>query len=212
VSLYKRYVLPRLIDATMRHAEIARVRVRIVPRARGVVLEVGVGSGLNLPFYTSAVTRLYGVEPSAELLAMARPKTAGLPFPVEFLEQESERLPLSDATVDTVVITWSLCSIRNPETALREISRVLRPGGSLFFVEHGLAPDAGVQTWQNRLTPMWRRLAGGCHLNRKMDDLIRAAGFTVTELRTGYLPGPKFATYMYEGRATIDHGPSTIDH
>ena len=194
----------------MRQDEMTRFRERIVPRAHGVVLEIGAGSGLNLPFYTSRVSTLYGVDPSGELLAMARPKTAGLPFRVEWLEQDAERLPLRDAAVDTAVITWSLCSVRHPKSALREVSRVLKPGGSLFFVEHGLAPDARVQTWQNRLTPMWRRLAGGCHLNRKMDDLIRAAGFALTELRTGYLPGPKFATYMYEGLAIAKTLDETI--
>ena len=204
MSFYSRHVLPRLIDAAMRSDDITRIRQRIVPGASGVVLEIGVGSGLNLPFYAPAVTRLYGVDPSAELLAMARPKTAALRFPVEFLHQEADHLALPDAAIDSIVMTWSLCSMRDPVPALREMRRVLKPGGSFIFVEHGLSPDAGVRTWQNRFTPVWRRLAGGCHLNRKMDDLIRSCGFTMSELSTGYLPGPKVATYMYDGRAIIN--------
>lgn len=204
MSFYSRHVLPRLIDGAMRRDDITRVRQRIVPGASGVVLEIGVGSGLNLQFYAPAVTRLYGVDPSAELLAMARPKTAALRFPVEFLHQEADHLPLPDAAIDSIVMTWSLCSMRDPVPALREMRRVLKPGGSFIFVEHGLSPDAGVRTWQNRFTPVWRRLAGGCHLNRKMDDLIRSCGFTMSELSTGYLPGPRVATYMYEGRAIIN--------
>jgi ubiquinone/menaquinone biosynthesis C-methylase UbiE len=201
MSLYNRYLLPRLIDLVMRNEDMSRFRQRRVPAARGVVLEIGIGSGLNLPFYSSAVTRLYGVDPSPELLALARRRAAGLRFDVELLEQESDRLPVADNAIDTVVMTWSLCSIRDPRAALREMSRVLKPGGRLIFVEHGLAPDPGVRAWQNRLTPLWRRIAGGCHLDRKVDDLIREAGFAIAELQTGYLSGPKFATFTYEGSA-----------
>jgi ubiquinone/menaquinone biosynthesis C-methylase UbiE len=201
MAFYSHHVLPRLINFAMARAELARLRAVHVPAARGVVLEAGIGSGLNLPFYTAEVTKLYGVDPSAELLALARPKTRGLGFPVELLRQEAERIPLETGSVDTVVMTWSLCSIRDPVSALRELHRVLKPGGALIFIEHGLAPDAGVRKWQNRLTPIWRRLAGGCHLDRKMDDLIRGAGFKIASVEMGYAPGPRFATYTYEGRA-----------
>jgi ubiquinone/menaquinone biosynthesis C-methylase UbiE len=201
MSLYGRLVLPRLINAAMTSEEITRLRGNVVPRASGVVLEIGIGSGLNLPFYTPAVTKLYGVDPSAELLQMARGKTAQVRFPVEFLHQETSRLPLSDESVDSIVVTWSLCSIADPQSALREGRRVLKPGGALIFAEHGLSPDAGVEKWQNRLTPIWRRVAGGCHLNRRIDEVIRSAGFTTKELRTGYVPGPRLLTYMYEGWA-----------
>jgi ubiquinone/menaquinone biosynthesis C-methylase UbiE len=204
LSLYNRYVLPRLINAAMRTEELTSFRERIIPVARGVVLEVGVGSGLNLPFYTTQVDEVRAVDPSHELVAMARLKTAALPFGVTFYEQPSHPLPFADSSMDTAVMTWSLCSIPDPAAALRELRRVLKPGAELLFVEHGLSPDRGVQTWQNRLTPAWRRLAGGCHLNRDVTELIRAAGFTITDLKTGYTAGPKFATYMYEGRATID--------
>ena len=185
----------------MTRDEATHLRRVHVPAANGVVLEVGIGSGLNLPFYTSAVTRLYGVDPSAELLAIAKPKAAAAPFPVELLNRDASRLPLAAESVDTVVVTWSLCSIADTPEALREMRRVLKPGGTLIFVEHGLSPDAGIRKWQNRLTPFWRRFTGGCHLNRKMDDLVRDAGFTIVDMRKEYVPGPRAFTFMYEGRA-----------
>ena len=201
MHLYRRYLLPHLINYAMASDEATRLRAAHVPAATGVVLEIGIGSGLNLPFYGSAVTKVFGVDPSSELLAMARPKTKGLSFPVEILQQEAHCLPLGDRSVDTAVVTWSLCSIADPAATLREVRRVLTPGGALIFVEHGLAPDAGVRKWQNRLTPIWRHVAGGCHLNRKVDDLIRQAGFEMTEISTDYIPGPRLSTYMYSGRA-----------
>jgi len=201
MSLYDRYLLPLLIEFAMSRDEATRLRRAYIPRARGIVLEIGVGSGLNLPFYTKDVTRLYGVDPSAELLAKARARAASASFPVELLNQSAERLPLADGSIDTVVVTWSLCSVADPAAALGEMRRVLKPDGTLIFVEHGLAPDAGVRKWQNLLTPCWRPFAGGCHLNRKMDDLVRGAGFEITELRTQYLPGPHAFTFTYQGRA-----------
>ena len=185
----------------MSREEATRLRAVNVPAASGVVLEVGIGSGLNLPFYTSAVTRLYGVDPSAELLAIAKPKVAAAPFPVELLNHDASRLPLAAESVDTVVVTWSLCSIADAPEALGEMRRVLKPGGMLIFVEHGLSPDAGIRKWQNRLTPFWRRFTGGCHLNRKMDDLVLDAGFTIVDIRKEYAVGPRALTFMYQGRA-----------
>jgi ubiquinone/menaquinone biosynthesis C-methylase UbiE len=201
MGLYARFILPRLIDLVMKNEEMTRLRSQVVPAARGNVLEVGIGSGLNLPFYTTAVTQLYGVDPSSELLKMARPKAAHVPFPVEFLNQSAERLPLADRQVDTVVVTWTLCSIPDACAALREARRVLKPDGTLIFVEHGLSPDPRVQKWQNRINPLWRLVGGGCNLNRKMDDLIRSAGFAISALQTKYLPGPRPMTYTYEGVA-----------
>lgn len=185
----------------MTRDEVTRLRAANVPAARGVVLEIGIGAGLNLPFYTRDVTKLYGVDRSPELMARARSITAAAPFPVDLLNQDADRLSLADRCVDTVVITWSLCSIANTTGALSEMGRVLKRGGVLIFVEHGLSPDASVRKWQNRLTPVWRRCAGGCHLNRKTDDLLRGAGFTIESLRTGYVAGPRALTFMYEGRA-----------
>lgn len=200
MGLYSRLILPRVLDCAMKYDELADLRAAAIPGARGVVLEVGIGSGLNLPFYSpTLVTQVYGIDPSTELLAMAQKKIASLPFPVTLMNQSADRIPLGDVSVDTVVVTWSLCSIPNPRITLREMRRVLKPDGRLIFIEHGLSPDARVQSWQNRLTPIWRRLAGGCHLNRKMDELIRSSGFSIATLETRYIPGPRLVTYTYVG-------------
>lgn len=204
MGFYAKYALPRFIDLAMRNRETARLRAEWVPQARGDVLEVGIGSGLNLPFYSSQVRRVYGVDPSIELQRIARTRMTGTPLAVEFFAQSAEApVPLSDASVDTAVLTWTLCSIAYPSTALRQIKRVLKTNGRLIFLEHGQAPDAGVAAWQDRLTPVWKRVGGGCHLNRKIDELIEAAGFRISELRTGYLPGPRPMTYTYQGFAQV---------
>lgn len=200
-NLYTRYVLPKLIHVAMSRDDATRLRAAHLPSARGDVLEIGIGSGLNLPFYTGAVTQLYGIDPSAELLALATEAAATAPFPVELFNSSAEHIPLPDASVDTVVVTWSLCSIPDAPAALREMGRVLKPDGSLIFVEHGLSPDPGVQKWQNRLTPFWRPWTGGCHLNKKIDDLVRDAGFTIADLRTEYVPGPRALSFTYQGVA-----------
>jgi ubiquinone/menaquinone biosynthesis C-methylase UbiE len=204
VSLYSKHVLPRLIDLAMRNKESARVRAEWIPQARGDVLEVGIGSGLNLPLYSSDVRRVYGVDPSLELQRMARKRAAGKPVAIDFISQAAEEpLPLGDESIDTVVMTWALCSITNPPKALQQMKRVLKPTGSMLFVEYGHAPDRSVAVWQDRLTPAWKRIGGGCHLNRKIDELIVAAGFQITELRTFYLPGPRPMTYTYQGLARV---------
>jgi len=204
MGVYAKYVLPRFIDLSMRNKETARVRADWVPHARGDVLEVGIGSGLNLPFYSAEVCRVYGVEPSAELQKMARKRMARQATKVEFLSQSAEDdLPLSERSIDTVVMTWTLCSIPDPLKALRQMKRVLKPNGRLIFIEHGRAPDSRVAAWQDQLTPLWKRIGGGCHLNRKIDDLLVGAGFTIDELRTTYLPGPGPTTYTYQGFAHV---------
>jgi SAM-dependent methyltransferase len=200
MNFYAKYVLPRLIDVAMKNKESARLRSEWIPHARGQVLEIGIGSGLNLPFYSPQVERVYGVDPSVELGRLARQRAADTSTKVEFLYQSAdEPLPLAKATMDTVVVTWTLCSIPNAPAALQEMKRVLKPGGRLLFLEHGRAPDPGVAVWQDRLTPFWRRFTGGCHLNRKIDALITEAGFRITELRTGYLAGPRPMAYTYQG-------------
>ncbi len=210
MGIYAHYVLPRIIDVAMRNEETARLRAAWIPHARGEVLEVGIGSGLNLAFYSRQVQRVYGVDPSLELQRMAQKRAAAGSIPVEFLSQSAEEpLPLADASIDTVVITWTLCSIANAPKALQEMKRVLKTSGRLIFLEHGRAPDAGVVAWQDRLTPLWKHVAGGCHLNRKIDDLITAAGFHIAELQTCYLPGPRPMTYMYQGMAQLAEAEPT---
>jgi ubiquinone/menaquinone biosynthesis C-methylase UbiE len=200
MSLYAKYVLPRITNLAMSNPEMRRLRAAWIPKARGEVLEVGIGSGLNLAFYSSEVQRVYGVDPSVELQQMARKRLGSID--VEFLSQSAEEpLPLANASIDTVVLTWTLCSIADPQRALQEMKRVLRASGRLIFVEHGRAPDAGVVVWQDRLTPLWKRIGGGCHLNRKIDEIIKGAGFHIPELMTSYIPGPRPMTYTYQGIA-----------
>ena len=190
----------------MRNPETTRLRAGWVPRASGDVLEVGIGSGLNLPFYSTKVRRVYGVDPSLELQQLARQRAMTCAVKVEFFLQSAEdRLPLADASIDTVVLTWTLCSVPNAAGALGEMRRVLKKDGRLLFLEHGRSPDPGVVGWQDRLTPLWKRVAGGCHLNRQIDDIITAAGFRMAELATCYLRGPRPLTYTYQGVATLSN-------
>ncbi len=204
MGFYAKHVLPRLIDLAMRNKDTTRLRAECVPQARGDVLEIGIGSGLNLAFYSSDVQRVYGVDPSLELQRMANKRVSAAPFQVEFFRQSAEDpLPLGDATIDTVVMTWTLCSIPKPALALPQMKRVLKANGRLIFVEHGRAADPEVVVWQDRITPVWKRIGGGCRLNRKIDELIREAGFQITELKTFYLTGPRAMTYTYQGSAQL---------
>jgi ubiquinone/menaquinone biosynthesis C-methylase UbiE len=201
MGFYSDVILPRLCDLAMRNRMLLPIRERVIGAAEGRVLEIGVGSGLNLPLYRPPVREVLALEPAAKLLAMAQGASRGTIMPVSFLEASAEAIPLEDHSVDTIVTTWTMCSIPHADTALAEIRRVLRPGGKLLFVEHGRAPDASVRRWQDRLTPAWRRIAGGCHLNRPISAMIEGAGFRIDRIETGYIPGPRPMTYMYEGSA-----------
>jgi len=204
MGFYAKHILPHLTDVAMRNKETARLRATWIPQARGQVLEIGIGSGLNLPFYSSEVQHVYGVDPSIELQRMARKRAPAGLEKVEFLTQSAEEpLPLASASIDTVVVTWTVCSIPNAALALQEMKRVLKASGRLIFVEHGRAPDPGVAVWQERLTPIWKRISGGCHLDRRIDELIMEAGFQIADLKTCYLAGPRPMTYTYQGVAQL---------
>jgi ubiquinone/menaquinone biosynthesis C-methylase UbiE len=202
LDFYERRILPRLIHFGMRRKQLAPLRDQLVTGTRGRVLEIGIGSGLNLPFYPRELDVLLGLDPSRELLQIAKRHSSWVHFPVELSEGRAEDIPLDDGAVDHVVMSWTLCSVADPPRVLSEVRRVLRPGGSLLFVEHGRAPEPRVQRWQDRLTPVWRRVAGGCHLNRPIARLIEDSGLGIAELETGFLvTGPQIATYHYRGRA-----------
>ena len=204
MGLYKDVVLPRFCHLAMRNRRLLPYRKRTVSRAEGRVLEIGVGSGLNLPFYRAPVRELLALEPSPRLLAMARRLAAKSPFPISlisFIEGSAEAIPIEGKSVDTVVSTWTLCTIPDAMRALAEIRRVLRPGGAFRFVEHGLAPDPGVARLQQRLTPLQRRAFGGCHLNRPIDQLVAAAGLELTQVDSYYMKGPQRWEYTFEGVA-----------
>ncbi|HLG83457.1 MAG TPA: class I SAM-dependent methyltransferase [Bradyrhizobium sp.] len=200
MGFYQRHVAC-LTHLAMSQSQFAPFRQQIVGAAEGRVLEIGAGSGLNFPFYGAAVGSVIGLEPSAELLRMARQRARLAAVPISLLDASAEAIPLDAGSVDTVVTTWTLCTVPNASLALTEMRRVLRPGGALLFIEHGRAPETGVARWQDRLDPLWSRLAGGCHLNRKMDDLVTAAGFRIEALQNSRLHGPRTHTYLYEGRA-----------
>lgn len=201
MGFYDRVIFPRLMHVVMGFGELPEYRRKVVPAAEGRVLEVGIGSGLNAPLYTDRVDEVIGLDPNETLNRMAQQRVSGARVPIRVVNGSAEDMPLDTASFDTVVMTWTLCSIPDPVRALREMRRVLRPGGQLLFIEHGTAPDPSVARWQDRLTPLWKRFAGGCHLNRRMDVLIRQGGFSLEQLETGYLEGPRFAAFCYWGSA-----------
>ena len=203
MGFYERYVLPRAINWACAAKPVREQRQEVVPLAQGRVLEVGIGSGLNLPHYDPAkVEQVIGLDPAEEMLRYARRKSGGLPFPVEYLTLTGAHIPLEDHSVDSVLVTYTLCTIPDPVAALDGMRRVLKPGGRLIFCEHGRAPDAAVRRWQGRLNPLWKRIGGGCNLNRDIPALIEAAGFRIDRLDSAYLPRtPRFAGFNYRGIA-----------
>jgi ubiquinone/menaquinone biosynthesis C-methylase UbiE len=206
MGFYHDHILPHLIDCACSSPAIEAQRREVVPEARGRVLEVGTGSGLNLPLYdASRVDLVWALEPSAGMRRRAAARVAGVPIEVRWLELPGEEIPLDDASVDTVLLTYTLCTIPDWRRALEQMRRVLRADGRLLFCEHGAAPDAGVRRWQDRLNPVWTRVAGGCNLNRPIDRYLEAAGFHIAQLEAGYLPRtPRIAGYTYRGFATRD--------
>jgi ubiquinone/menaquinone biosynthesis C-methylase UbiE len=197
---YDRHILPWLIDFGCGLPMVQARRRALVPQARGKVLEIGMGTGRNLPFYDrSRITHLVGVDPALQMHSLAQRRSDQAGLDVELVGLTAERLPLPDESFDTVVCTYTLCSIAHPVAALREVWRVLKPGGQFLFCEHGRAPDASVARWQRRIQPLWTPMMGGCHLDRDVPALMREAGLQA-EVDQGYLPGPKLLTYHYWGR------------
>jgi SAM-dependent methyltransferase len=202
MGLYDRYLLPKLVHLACGQGPTMKQRQKVVPLAAGRVLEIGIGSGLNIPFYNSQqVEHLWGLDPSAEMWSIAQKNAEEHHLDVEFIQSSAESIPLEENSADSVLMTFTMCTIPDVDSAMAEIRRVLKPSGKLIFCEHGTAPDENVRRWQNRLNPVWKALSGGCNLNRPIDDLLRSSGFESTDLETMYLPGWKPGTFNYWGTA-----------
>ncbi|GJL57022.1 MAG: phospholipid methyltransferase [Nitrospirales bacterium] len=203
MNVYEQYCLPHLIHFACGLKVIQQQREKVVPLAKGRVLEVGMGSGLNIPYYDAKKIELvWGIEPSAHMRKKAQTNLARAPFEVRWLDVPGENIPLKNESVDTVLLTYTLCTIPNWHKALQHMRRTLKPGGQLIFCEHGASPDEHVRRWQNRLTPLWKKLAGGCHLNRPIPRYLEQSGFAIQTMDSQYLQGPKFAAFNYWGTAT----------
>ena len=202
MGFYGEQVVPRVTNLVLGGRELARLRARVAAGLEGEVLEVGFGSGLNIPHYPRSVTRVRAVDPATVGRKLAAKRVAASPIPIEFVGLDGEDIPLEDGSVDHVLSTWTLCSIPDVDRALREVRRVLRPGGVFHFLEHGRSPDPGVARWQDRLTPLQRRVSGGCHLNRPIDQLVADSGLEIDRLDNYYIKAPKTLGYTFEGAAT----------
>ena len=203
MGIYQKYVMPKIVHFTCGMKPTRMQREKVVPLAEGRVLEVGIGTGLNIPFYDShKVEHLWGLDPSAEMWSIAQKNALQHHIDVEFVQSGAESIPLDNNCADTVVMTYTMCTISEVHSALDEIRRVLKPGGKLIFCEHGMAPDKSVQRWQNRLNPVWNKLGGGCNLNRPIAQLLEKSGFKSRDMETMYLPGWKPASFNYWGTAS----------
>ena len=205
MGLYDRYVVPRLVTCACRTKPVIKQRQKVVPKAMGTVLEFGIGAGHNLPHYDSSrIDRVIGVDPCATSWELASERAANLDFDVEFIQGSALDVPIEDASVDSVLITFTLCTVPDPMAALREAKRTLKPDGKVYFCEHGLAPDERVAKWQNRVNPIWKKVFGGCHINRDTAGLLTEAGFKLDELEQMYLPGtPTIAGFNTWGEASL---------
>jgi ubiquinone/menaquinone biosynthesis C-methylase UbiE len=201
VGLWTDHALPHLMDRVLRTPEVNVRRAKVCHGLHGRVLEIGFGSGLNLRHYPSEVTEILVVEPSAAALRLAEPRKAAVSAPIDQVGLDGARLDLPDGSVDCVLSTYTLCTIPEVNTALLEVQRVLKPAGALHFLEHGRAPTESVRRWQHRLHPVHSRIAGGCHLDRPIDNLITRSGLVISDLDTGYGDGPRPFSYLYRGRA-----------
>ena len=203
MGFYDKYILPKFLNCACGSKPINYQREKIVPLAKGIVLDIGIGSGLNIPFYNkSNIDHLYGLDPSEELLKIAKPLAKKNELEIEFLQCGAEAIPLPDQSIDTVLITYTMCTIPDIKLSNSEIMRVLKSEGQLLFCEHGLAPDKNIAKWQRRINPIWSKIAGGCNLNRDIPNLITSSGFKISNMEEMYLPStPKFAGYNYWGVA-----------
>jgi SAM-dependent methyltransferase len=202
MGFYDTCLLPKLVHHACGQTPAMKQRQKIVPLAEGRVLEIGIGSGLNIPFYNpEKVLHLWGIDPSREMWAIAGENAREHHLEAEFIESGAESIPLDDHSADTVVMTYTLCTIPDVPAALEEIRRVLKPAGKLLFCEHGEAPDAGVRRWQNLVNPLWNMLGGGCNLNRPIPHLLEVGGFRSHDMQTMYIPGWKPACFNYWGSA-----------
>jgi ubiquinone/menaquinone biosynthesis C-methylase UbiE len=204
-KLYERHVLPKVLDACCSTKPVNYQRNKIVPHAKGKILEIGIGSGINIPFYNKAnVEKIYGLDPSEELNNIAQKKAINNNLEIDFLLNGAEEIPLPSNSMDTILITYTLCTIQDLESSLKEIKRVMKDDAVMLFCEHGIAPDAKVIKWQNRVNPLWGKLFGGCNINRNIPEIIQSSGFTLNSLDQMYLPStPKIVGYNYWGKATI---------
>jgi len=203
MGFYEKHILPKMTDFLCSLRPAMRQRSKVVPLAKGRILEIGIGSGLNLPFFDSShVDHVWGLDPSVQMRKMAEKRAKHFPFTVEFIGLSDNEIPLASDSADTVLVTYTLCTIPDVVQALGEMRRVLMPGGELVFCEHGSAPDASIRRWQDRLNPIWKKMGGGCNLNRQIPDLIVQGGFKINRLETMYLSGLKPASFNYLGSAT----------
>ena len=202
MSLYSKYILPNLINFACKQSSLSKQREKVIPLAQGNVLEVGVGTGLNLPFCDSSkISKLTAIDPSEETWEKRSVDINQLPFDFQFIKTSGEALPFSDNSFDSIVITYALCTIPDTEKALKEMSRVLKKDGILIFCEHGAAPDINVRSTQDMINPFWKPLSGGCNLNRNIPEIIESSGFIFQKLDKMYIPGFKFFSYNYWGTA-----------
>jgi len=201
-GFYERKILPLLIDSACSQPPMTNLRSRYVSQAAGKVLEIGIGSGLNLSHYGCAVESITGVDPAEALTQKARQRADRIRADVTVIGVSGESIPVRSETFDTVVCTWTLCSIPDPQAAIAEMYRALKPDGKLIFVEHGQSPEPKISKWQQRIEPYWKVVAGGCHLTRRIDDLVTTGGFEIKSFESGYQKGPKIAAFMMHGIAT----------
>ena len=206
MSLYDKYLLPHLLNCTCNQKPFIYQRKKVVPFAKGNILEIGIGSGLNIPFYEAEdINKIWGIDPSEELIAMAKKQINDDTPDIEFIISKAEDIDFDDAFFDTILMTYTMCTISNLSEAFREIRRVIKPSGTLIFCEHGIAPDENVVKWQNRINTFWPKISGGCNINKEIPRIVESLGFSITNLENMYLPKtPKVLGYNYWGRATLN--------